>query len=63
VELVLLHVTRCRGGLEDFLTYWIFPSLQTGMTAQMFDAARERGTAQKIGQLNPMGRYGVAEGK
>jgi hypothetical protein len=40
-----------------------FSSLQTGMTIQMFDAARERGTAQKIGQLNPMGRYGVAEGK
>jgi hypothetical protein len=33
------------------------------MTVQMFDLARERGTAAKIGQLNPMGRYGVAEGK
>jgi hypothetical protein len=28
----------------------------------MFGAARRRGTAQRIGQLNPMGRYGVAEG-
>lgn len=33
------------------------------MTERVFDAARQRGTAQRIGQLNPMGRYGVAEGK
>ena len=26
-----------------------------------FDAARQRGTAGKIGQLNPLLRYGVAE--
>lgn len=30
------------------------------MTVATFDAARERGTAWKIGQLNPMQRYGVA---
>jgi NAD(P)-dependent dehydrogenase (short-subunit alcohol dehydrogenase family) len=35
---------------------------QTGMTTITFDAARKRGTAGKIGQLNPLGRYGVAEG-
>ncbi|PWN25381.1 NAD(P)-binding protein [Jaminaea rosea] len=35
--------------------------IETGMTKVVFDAARERGTAGKIGQLNPMGRYGVAE--
>lgn len=31
------------------------------MTAATFDAAKERGTAGKIGQLNPLQRYGVAE--
>lgn len=31
------------------------------MTKVVFDMARERGNAGKIGQLNPMGRYGVAE--
>lgn len=32
------------------------------MTGMMFEISRQRGTAHKIGQLNPMGRYGVAEG-
>ena len=32
------------------------------MTAPIFDQARKRGTSDKVGQLNPMGRYGVAEG-
>ena len=32
------------------------------MTAPIFDQARKRGTHDKVGQLNPMGRYGVAEG-
>ncbi|OCB86841.1 NAD-binding protein [Sanghuangporus baumii] len=35
--------------------------IETGMTEITFDAARRRGTAGKIGQLNPLGRYGVAE--
>jgi len=35
--------------------------IETGMTVRTFDAARQRGTAGKIGQLNPMQRYGVAE--
>lgn len=30
------------------------------MTKPTFDFARERGTASKIGQLNPTKRYGVA---
>ena len=37
--------------------------IETGMTTLTFDYARQRGTTGKIGQLNPMGRYGVAEGK
>lgn len=36
--------------------------IETGMSAAVFDYARQRGTIDKIGQLNPMGRYGVAEG-
>jgi len=35
--------------------------IETGMTSPVFDQARERGTGDKIGQLNPMGRHGVAE--
>jgi len=35
--------------------------IETGMTAPIFDHARKRGTADKVGQLNPMGRYGIAE--
>jgi len=31
------------------------------MTSPLFDQARKRGNEDKIGQLNPMGRYGVAE--
>ena len=35
----------------------ICPGLtETGMTAPMFDAARARGTEQKLGQLNPLRR-------
>ena len=36
--------------------------IETGMTAPVFDHAHQRGSADKIGQLNPMGRHGVAEG-
>ncbi|TDL21309.1 NAD(P)-binding protein [Rickenella mellea] len=35
--------------------------IETGMTDATFSQARQRGTASKIGQLNPLGRYGVAE--
>jgi hypothetical protein len=31
------------------------------MTVYQFEGARQRGTAGKIGQLNPLQRYGVAE--
>ncbi len=33
--------------------------IETGMTKPIFDMARERGTQDKIGQLNPLSRYGV----
>lgn len=35
--------------------------IETGMTKPIFDYARERGTAAKLGQLNPPGRYGEPE--
>jgi len=35
--------------------------IDTGMTAPVFQAARARGTEQKIGQLNPTARYGVSD--
>lgn len=35
--------------------------IETGMTAPMFEAARERGTETKIGQLNPLKRAAHAD--
>jgi len=35
--------------------------IETGMTKPIFDRARERGTQHKIGQLNPLRRYGRPE--
>jgi NAD(P)-dependent dehydrogenase (short-subunit alcohol dehydrogenase family) len=35
--------------------------IETGMTAPVFNLARARGTARKIGQLNPTARGGVAD--
>lgn len=32
------------------------------MTQIQFDYARGRGTQHKIGQLNPLGRYGISPG-
>ncbi|GAC1333074.1 MAG: SDR family oxidoreductase [Beijerinckiaceae bacterium] len=33
--------------------------IESGMTKPIFDMARERGTQDKIGQLNPLGRHGI----
>ena len=35
--------------------------IETGMTKMMYDAARERGTEKKIGQLNPLRRGAHAD--
>jgi NAD(P)-dependent dehydrogenase (short-subunit alcohol dehydrogenase family) len=35
--------------------------IETGMTRPIFERARERGTDAKIGQLNPLKRYGEPE--
>jgi NAD(P)-dependent dehydrogenase (short-subunit alcohol dehydrogenase family) len=36
--------------------------IETGMTSMVMEYAKNKGTAAKVGQLNPLGRYGVAEG-
>ncbi len=33
--------------------------IETGMTRPIFDMARERGSEHKLGQINPLRRYGV----
>jgi len=35
--------------------------IETGMTSDTFEYARQRGADAKIGQLNPLARFGVAE--
>ena len=35
--------------------------IETGMTKPIFDASRARGTEHKIGQLNPLTRYGAPD--
>ena len=35
--------------------------IETGMTKPIFDHAKQRGTQDRIGQLNPLKRYGVPE--
>jgi NAD(P)-dependent dehydrogenase (short-subunit alcohol dehydrogenase family) len=46
----------------DIRVNTICPGLiETNMTKDMFDFARQRGREGKIGQLNPMGRFGVAQ--
>ncbi|KDR75782.1 hypothetical protein GALMADRAFT_248483 [Galerina marginata CBS 339.88] len=35
--------------------------IETGMTGPTFDYARQRGSEGKIGQLNPLGRFGVPQ--
>lgn len=40
----------------------ILPGLiETGMTSRVFEGARKRGTEGRVGQLNPVGRGGVAD--
>ena len=36
--------------------------IETGMTEETFEYARQRGTVGKLGQLNPLARFGVPEG-
>ena len=36
--------------------------IETAMTAPIFDQALRRGNVDKVGQINPLGRYGLPEG-
>ena len=48
---------------SDIRVNSICPGLiETGMTADTFTSARKRGRLGKVGQLNALGRFGVAEG-
>ncbi|KAI0364451.1 NAD-P-binding protein [Pilatotrama ljubarskyi] len=47
---------------KDIRVNTICPGLiETNMTSIMFDRARARGNEVRIGQLNPLGRYGLPE--
>ncbi|KAI0633466.1 NAD-P-binding protein [Trametes polyzona] len=47
---------------SDIRVNTICPGLiETGMTNDMFTVARSRGNEAKIGQLNPLGRYGLPQ--
>jgi len=35
--------------------------IETGMTTDVFNYARSKGNGSKIGQLNPLGRYGISQ--
>lgn len=35
--------------------------IETGMTTYTFERAKERGNLGKVGQLNPLKRFGIAE--
>lgn len=55
--------SACQLQKTDIRVNTICPGLiETGMTGTVFEFARQRGSAGKIGQLNPLGRYGVAQG-
>lgn len=59
----LAQVSANQLARTDIRVNSICPGLiETGMTIATFDYARTRGTAGKLGQLNPMGRYAVANG-
>ncbi|PPQ93720.1 hypothetical protein CVT25_013060 [Psilocybe cyanescens] len=54
--------SACQLQKTDIRVNTICPGLiETGMTGTVFEFARQRGSAGKIGQLNPLGRYGVAQ--
>ncbi|KAF8633339.1 hypothetical protein AX17_004511 [Amanita inopinata Kibby_2008] len=58
----LAQTSACQLQKTDIRVNAICPGLiETGMTKLTFDYARERGTAGKIGQLNPLGRFAVPE--
>ncbi len=59
----VVHMSRCAAAQlspQGIRVNAICPGLiETGMTKPIFDGARARGNEAKIGQLNPLTRYGV----
>ncbi|SCZ88748.1 BZ3500_MvSof-1268-A1-R1_Chr10-3g03076 [Microbotryum saponariae] len=61
---VINIANTCANGLfgTNIRVNAICPGLiETGMTTYTFERAKERGTLGKVGQLNPLRRFGIAE--
>ena len=59
----IARTSSCQLARTDVRVNALCPGLiETSMTQVQFDHARGRGTEHKIGQLNPLGRYGVSPG-
>jgi NAD(P)-dependent dehydrogenase (short-subunit alcohol dehydrogenase family) len=57
VKHAMPHMVKQQSG-AIVLTASVAGLIETGMTKPIFDRAKERGTADKIGQLNPLKRPG-----
>ncbi|CCM00267.1 uncharacterized protein FIBRA_02297 [Fibroporia radiculosa] len=58
----MAQTAACQLRMSDIRVNSICPGLiETGMTTGVFQYARSKGTGPKIGQLNPLGRYGVSQ--
>lgn len=59
----IAQTSSCHLARTDVRVNSLCPGIiQTSMTQIQFDYARGRGTEHKIGQLNPLGRYGIPQG-
>ena len=59
----IAQTSSCQLARTDVRVNSLSPGIiETSMTQMQFDYARGRGTEQKIGQLNPLGRYGIPPG-
>ena len=59
----IAQTSACQLARTDVRVNSVCPGIiETSMTQVQFDYARQRGTDHKIGQLNPLGRYGVSSG-
>jgi len=57
----IAQTSACQLARTDVRVNSLCPGIiETSMTQMQFDYARGRGTEHRIGQLNPLGRYGVS---
>lgn len=57
----IAQTSSCQLARTDIRVNSLCPGIiETGMTQIQFEYARGRGTEHKIGQLNPLGRYGIS---